>query len=266
MQWGMSLRTGILITVLASVVATDLLATWAVNDRLQDGARRLADSQARGRAAMTLALVDERLATLAADAEAIALYPAVISAVESRNTPPLVRWADDVAAQQGIHVKVFDAQGTPLAHGHNPERLGPMDHVHDPGLSTDAPLLNGLRLALSGHVASGVEPSDEIGLAIRGFAPVRRQGMERDVVGAVMIADPLDHVLLSRLAGGQDSGVDLRLAQSERPMLNWGPYTCTESDNGSAAMCEIRIHMPSSESLDTTLIMTVPLPDVARAR
>ena len=60
----LSLRTRILFAVLAAIVATDALATWAVNDRLLAGARQEADSQAQAQMAQTRALLSERAATL----------------------------------------------------------------------------------------------------------------------------------------------------------------------------------------------------------
>ncbi|HEY1295672.1 MAG TPA: ATP-binding protein [Chloroflexota bacterium] len=259
MRRGLTLRGGILLTVLASVLVTDLLATWAITGRLDEGAQREAEAQARGRAAMSRALLDQRLATLASDAENIALYPAVISAVDGSNRQPLVTWAAAVAARQGIHVKVFDAQGTPLAHGHNADRLGPMVHDHD-----GTGQLEGLRRALGGEPASGIETSDEIGLALRGFAPVRRP--DGDVVGAVMLADPLDTDLLTRLAGGASTGLDLRLADNDSLRDRSVAETCSPVPYGSAALCSLRLDGPTGEPLTTHLFMTVPLADVAQAR
>ena len=206
----LSLRTRILLAIVGAVVATDLLATLAIQVRFVDGARREAHNQAASRVAMARALYAERAATLAADAERIALYPAVIAAVEGRNAQPLLRWGTDVAARQGIHVKVVDATGATIAHGHTHERLGPRWD----GLVTAAPL-EGMQLALGGRTASGVEASDEIGLAVRGYAPVRREDPEGPasgpVVGAVMLADPLDAPLLAGVAGGGEVPGALRV-------------------------------------------------------
>jgi hypothetical protein len=159
----MSLRTRILGAILGAVVVAVLVTTWVVNDRIADGAVREAQRQARGRSALTGALYTERLTTLVANAEAVALYPAVIAAVNDRNAQPLVRWSDDLTTQQQIHVKVFDVTGAPLAHGHTEARLGPFWENLDPGAR-----LEGVDLALAGMPSSGVETSDEIGLALRG--------------------------------------------------------------------------------------------------
>lgn len=263
----MSLRFGILLTMLACIGITDLLATLAINARLADGARQEADHQARGRAVMTETLLDQHQATLSANAEAIAMYPAVIAAVEGRNAQPLAKWADEVAQRQGIHVKVFDAQGTALAHGHNAARLGPMDHQHDASQPDEPPpMLQGLQKALDGQRSSDVETSDEIGLALRGFAPVRTNGVDGDVVGAVMLADPLDDVLLSELVGGDASGVSLHLAQFEAASLRDQPYACRAASNAAVATCMVRLDAPDGARLDPHLVMSVSLLDVATAR
>ena len=91
-----------------------------------------------------------------------------------------------MTAQQQIHVKVFDVNGGAIAHGHTEARLGPFWDELDSGA-----VLEGVELALAGTPSSGVETSDEIGLALRGYAPVRRDGLTGPVVGAVMLADPL---------------------------------------------------------------------------
>src|ERR1700730_7236210 len=177
----LSLRTKILVAVLAAVIATDALATWAVNDRLLTGARQEADSQAHAQTAQTRALLAERAATLAAEGEAVALYPAVTTALVDNNPKPLLAWSAGVSAIQSIRVTVVDASGRVIARGHAPGQAG--DDL--------ASRLVGLRLALAGQTASGTEGGDEIGLAVRGYAPVRRSGPGSDVVGAVMIADPV---------------------------------------------------------------------------
>src|SRR6266849_2191253 len=99
-----SLRTKILIAVLAAVIATDALGTWAVNDRLLAGARQEADQQAQAQMAQTRALYAERAATLAAEGEAVSLYPAVIAALVDGNPKPLLQWSGQVASRQGTRV------------------------------------------------------------------------------------------------------------------------------------------------------------------
>ncbi len=252
---GASLRTRILLAIVGTVVATNLLASWAVNGRLLEGARREADSQARARVALAQALYAEHAAALAADAERIALYPAVITAVDGRNPQPLLRWGTDVAARQGVHVKVVDATGATIAHGHTENRLGPRWE----GLNTDAPL-EGMQLALAGQTASGVEASDEIGLAVRGYAPVRRDGMTGPVVGAVMLAEPLDGSLLTQLAGEAASQGELRV----EPPVAGQAEGCAPPDGVASATCRIPMRSPAGRPV-ATLVRTVPLTDVEQA-
>jgi len=251
----MSLRTKILIAILGSVLVTVLLATWVVGDRLQDGATRETYRQGRARGALTSALYRERAATLVANAEAVALYPAVIAAVDGHNAQPLVQWSQDVAAQQQIHVKVFDATGAALAHGHAADRLGPLWDDLQPG-----DRLEGVDLALAGQPSSGVETSDEIGLAIRGYAPVRRDGATGPVVGAVMLADPLDASLLERLAGGNGSGVELRLL----PYADDATERCEPVDGAVAVVCQFRVLSPRGQPM-ALFSLTAPLTDVEDA-
>jgi sensor histidine kinase regulating citrate/malate metabolism len=77
----MSLRTRITVAMLALVALTVALAAWAVNDRIEAGARREADGQAMAQAAQVRALYQERAATLAAEGEVVSFYPAVIAAI-----------------------------------------------------------------------------------------------------------------------------------------------------------------------------------------
>jgi signal transduction histidine kinase len=300
----LSLRTRILLAIVGAVVATDLLATLAIQVRFVDGARREAHNQAASRVAMARALYAERAATLAADAERIALYPAVIAAVEGRNAQPLLRWGTDVAARQGIHVRVVDATGATIAHGHTHERLGPRWD----GLVTAAPL-EGMQLALAGRTASGVEASNEVGLAVRGYAPVRREGLEGPasgpVVGAVMLADPLDEPLLAGVAGGREIPGALRVEPLDSPVptpsvvarstpagapgshatghldpgggSGGGPAMGGQTEDGPAAAprcdppagvasatCRAVLFSPTGRPV-ATLVRTVPLTEVERA-
>lgn len=119
-----SLRTKILIAVLTGVIATDALGTWAVNDRLLAGARQEADQQAQAQIAQARALYVERAATLAAEGEAVSLYPAVITALVDGNPKPMLQWSGQVATLQGIRVTVVDATGRVVARGHAPDQAG----------------------------------------------------------------------------------------------------------------------------------------------
>lgn len=243
-----SLRTKIMLAIMAAVAATVALAAWAVNDRLDAGARREADGQARAQAAQARALYNERAATLTAEGESIALYPAVIAAVQGGNAAPLQRWSGDVFAQQQKPVSVVDRNGRVIARGHD-ERRG--DDL--------AATLEGVRLALAGQKVSGVEAGDEVGLALRGYAPVRADGRSGDVVGAVMIADPLDGALLGRL-GGDEGGTEARVepagAAAER---------CETAADGGSATCRFHLPGPGGQPA-ATLALTVPLTEIRQAR
>jgi hypothetical protein len=251
----MSLRTRILGAILGTVIVAVILTTWVLNDRIVDGATREAQRQARERGALTTSLYAERAQTLVANAQAVALYPAVIAAVDGRNAQPLARWSNDVTAQQQIHVKVFDVNGVAIAHGHTEARLGPFWDELEPGER-----LEGVNLALAGTPSSGVETSDEIGLALRGYAPVRRDGLTGPVVGAVMLADPLDTSLLTRLAGG-NGGVALRVD----PFASNVMERCDPVAESLAAICQFRAVSPAGHPI-AMFSLTVPLVDVDGAR
>jgi signal transduction histidine kinase len=251
-----SLRTRILIAVLAAVVATDALATWAVNSRLLAGARQEADSQAQAQTAQTRALLAERAATLAAEGEAVSLYPAVITALIDKNPKPLLVWSGQVSALQSIRVTVVDASGRVIARGHAPDQAG--DDL--------AAQLAGLRLALDGQRVSGTEEGDEIGLAVRGYAPVRRNGREGDVVGAVMIADPVAEPLLRRVSAagiGSYPGASVRL-EGVAPPGSRDATVCDAPSASAAATCRFPLLTPDGQPI-AAMSVTVPLTDIVRA-
>src|SRR5262245_34980975 len=216
-----------------------------------DGARREAKAQAQAQLEQTAALYAERAATLEAENESIALYPAVIAAVKDHNAQPLKRWSSDMAALQQKRMTMVDAGGMVIVRGHDPARAG----------DALAPALEGLRLALAGQATSGVEDGDELGPALRGYAPVRANGRQGSVVGAVMVAEPLDAALLPRLAGpaGQAAGVMLRV---EPP----GPAPAAPCLAGSvaAATCRLSLAGPGGQPA-ATLTLTVPLASVEQA-
>jgi two-component system phosphate regulon sensor histidine kinase PhoR len=238
-----SLRTRILAAILATVIITDLLAVWAVNDRMLAGVRREADTQARAQAAQARALYTERSATLAAEGETVSFYPAVISALGDGNAAPLLQWSRQVAELQHTSVSVVDGAGRVIARGHAPEQSG--DDLTS--------RLAGLRLALAGQKASGTEDGDELGLALRGYAPVWRGN---SVVGAIMIAEPFDDRLLRRLGAGVDgSATALRIepagASPSEPCLA----------SGAAATCRFALLSPAGQAA-ASLVLTVSLADV----
>jgi signal transduction histidine kinase len=241
-----SLRIKILAAILAVILASDLVATWVVNDRLLAGAQREAESQARAETAQVTALYAERAATLAAEGEAISLYPAVLTALVEGNSRPLIQWSSQVTALQGTSVTVTDASGRVIARGHAPAQVG--DDLK--------PKLAGLRMAMAGHSVTGVETGDELGLALRGFVPVLRQG---SVLGVVMIADPVDVRLLRRLAGPGADQVGLRLGAGTPPRTE----VC-DAPASDAATCRFPLLSPAGQPV-SALVVTVPLDQIASA-
>lgn len=241
-----SLRTKILMAILTAVVVSDGIAIWVVHDRLRAGARQEAQQQALARTEQVQALYRERTATLAAEGEAVSLYPAVIAAIGDGNAAPLLQWSAQVAALQGTSVTVTDATGRVIARGHAPDRAG--DNL--------ASQLPGLQRALAGQMASGAEAGDELGLALRGYAPVRRNGA---IVGAVMIADPLNDRLLARLVGGEGTQPQVQV----EPV---GADTTTHCDvvSSSSATCAFSLQSSAGQSV-ATLAVTVPLANIAQA-
>ncbi|HEV8639275.1 MAG TPA: ATP-binding protein [Chloroflexota bacterium] len=243
----MSLRFKLQAAFLASVLVIAALATWAVDDRITAGARREADRQARAQTERVRAMYEQRAATLAAEGEAVSLYPAVIAALADGNAHPLLQWSGQVAALQGTRVTVTDAAGRVIARGHAPGRAG--DDL--------APALEGLRLALAGQKVSGTEVGDELGLAVRGYAPVFREG---EVVGAVMLADPVDERLLGRLGGAGQGKPELRV----EPPAPGGDDGC-DPPVGAAVTCRFGLPSPAARPA-ATLALVLPLTDIEPAR
>jgi signal transduction histidine kinase len=243
-----SVRTRILGAILAAILVTDCLAVWFVNDRVLAGAHREADSQARLHSAQVRALYEERARTLAAEGEAVSFYPAVIAALEPGNTGPLLDWSSTVATLQGTSVTVVDATGTVVARGHAPAERG--DEL--------ASRLEGLRLALGGQPVSGTEDGDELGLALRGYAPVFRGAT---IVGAIMIADRFDEQLLARLGGG---GADRRTMalRVESPLP--GPAGPCDTA-GPAASCRLPLLTPAGRPA-ASLVLFLSLADINAGR
>jgi signal transduction histidine kinase len=251
-----SLRTKILMAVLAGVIATDVLGTLVVNDRLLAGAQQEADAQALAQMTQVQDLYAERAATLAAESEAVSLYPAVMTALVGNNPTPLLQWSGSVSALQGIDVTVVDSSGRVVARGHAPDVVG-----DDLG-----PHLAGLRLALAGDKVSGTEAGDEIGVAVRGYAPVRQNGREGPVVGAVMIADPLGESLLARLQpnrfGANIAGLRIQADNSANSDVS---QACNPPLESLSATCRFTLYAPDGAP-SVTMALTVPLANVQRAR
>jgi two-component system phosphate regulon sensor histidine kinase PhoR len=242
-----SLRTKIMAALLAAVLLTVALAAWAVNDRIESGARREAENQAQSQTAQVRALYDERAATLAAEGEAVSLYPAVIAAIADGNATPLLDWSSAVFSRQHTGVTVVDRNGRVVARGHDPERRG------DLLLSQ----LQGLQMALDGNIVSGTEDGDELGLALRGYAPVTRNG---EVVGAVMIADPLDERLSLRLSGDAAAGTVVSVEPA-----NVSAEGCHAPNGNGPAACFFTVPSPSAQPA-ATVRLSVPLAEIQAAR
>jgi signal transduction histidine kinase len=219
---------------MAAVIATDALGTWAVNDRLVTGARREADAQAQAQLSQAKALYAQRVSTLAAEGEAVSLYPAVIQALVDNNPKPLLVWSGEVSKLQGWRVTVVDANGRVVARGHAPDQSG--DDI--------ASSLSGLQMSLAGQKVSGTEDGDENGLALRGYAPVRKGGLDGPVVGAVMIVDPN--------------------VGSVVPPVN-APDGCGSSDVSWTTTCYLTLSAPGGRPT-ATVVLNVPLTDIERAR
>ncbi|HEY2596823.1 MAG TPA: ATP-binding protein [Chloroflexota bacterium] len=244
----MRLRTRILLAILLTLLAGDVLGTFVVQNRLADGAQREANNQANARAQQVRSLYEERSATLVAEGEAISLYPAVIAALVGNNPAPLRTWSAQVANLQGTSVTVTDASGRVVSRGHAPDQSGD-------DLSGQ---LSGLRQALAGQEVSGVESGDELGPALRGYVPVRQDGLSGPIVGAVMIADPLDDRFLARLSGGDASTAQLRFDPS--PV----PDGCATSA-GLASTCHVTMDSPDGQPA-ASAALDVPLSDVERGQ
>jgi signal transduction histidine kinase len=244
----MRLRTKILLAILLTLLVGDVLGTFIVQDRLVNGAQREVANQAMARAQQVQSLYAERGATLVAEGEAISLYPAVIAALVGNNPAPLRTWSNEVANLQGTSVTVTDAAGVVVSRGHAPDLIGD-------DLSAQ---LEGLRTALGGDHASGVETGDELGLALRGFVPVRQDGLSGPIVGAVMIADPLDGRFLTRLSGGDVAAVNMRLDAT--PVVDG-----CEVAAGTSATCHVALAAPSGEPV-ASIAFDVPLADIERAQ
>jgi signal transduction histidine kinase len=244
----MRLRTRILLAILLTLLGGDILGTAIVQDRLANGAQREAANQALARAQQVRSLYTERAATLVAEGEAISLYPAVIAALVGNNPGPLRTWSNEVANLQGTSVTVTDASGTVVSRGHAPDQVGD-------NLSAG---LEGLQLALQGQRASGVEAGDEVGPALRGFVPVHQNGLDGPIVGAVMIADPLDERFLARLSGGDASSV--QMSTDPAPVADG----CAPPV-GAGATCHVAFLSPAGRP-SASVTFDVPLADIERAQ
>ncbi len=240
----MSLRTRLLVAMGVMVVTAVGLAGWLSSTRLDAGARREVATQARARTAQARALYLQRAATLSAEAESISLYPAVITAISDGNAAPLLTWSGEVSRRQGVSVTVVDAGGRVIARGHAPNQAGDV-------LTGRA---EGLQRALAGDRLSGTESGDELGVALRGYAPVLREGR---VSGAVMIAQPWDDAFLATLAGD-----GARVFVADGSLV--GNQECGTPRAG-AVSCSFTVPAPSGRPA-ASLMVTSSLAAVDQAR
>jgi sensor histidine kinase regulating citrate/malate metabolism len=239
-----------LLAILLTLLVGDLLGTIVVQNRFARGAQRETANQAKARAQQVQSLYTERATTLETEGEAISLYPAVKAALVGNNPAPLRTWSAQVANLQGTSVTVTDANGNVVARG-----LAP-DHVGD-DLSSQ---LLGLRLALQGTRSSGTEAGDELGLALRGYTPVLQGGLSGPIVGAVMIAEPLNERFLNHLVGGDAAGLNMRVDTAK-------PITATQcaAPVGVSAVCSVPL-VASDGSPTGNLSFEVLLADIERAQ
>jgi two-component system phosphate regulon sensor histidine kinase PhoR len=114
-----------------------------------------------------------------------------------------------------------------------------------------------LRLALAGERVTGTEGGDELGLALRGYAPVLQSGT---VVGAVMIADPFDQRLLGRLVGQLGSPGELEVATERVREAD----DC-EPPAGANATCTLGLRSPGGSQV-AALRLNVSLSEIDQAR
>ena len=121
--------------------------------------------------------------------------------------------------------------------------------------------MDGLRSALQGQKLAATEVGDELGLALRGYVPVLKDGISGPIVGAVMIADPLDQRFLSRLGGGEPPVVQMRVVDGPAP----GDEPCMIGPN-AVAHCSLTLTGAGGGVLDQHLAFDVPLADLARAQ
>ncbi|MBM3260200.1 MAG: diguanylate cyclase [Candidatus Sericytochromatia bacterium] len=104
-------------------------------------------------------------------------------------------------------LKVYDAQGTLL-----------LQRGFWPGNRTDVPEMPspGLQLALVGETVKGLEAIGDLGLAVRGIAPIR-EGNE--VVGAVLVGSRLDQAFADQLK--QITGLEVGVAVGDSRRATW---------------------------------------------
>ena len=106
----LSLRTKILVAVLAAVIATDVLATWAVNDRLLSGARQEADSQAQAQMADVRGQIDQDIRNALLDLKSSADQVEVAQSSVNLAEQALTQSQDRFSAGVTDNLEVVQAQ------------------------------------------------------------------------------------------------------------------------------------------------------------
>ena len=110
----------------------------------------------------------------------------------------------------------------------------------------------------SGEQSSGTESADEVGLAVRGYVPVRRNGIDGPIVGAVMMADRIDEQFLTRLAGDGVTTTQMRIVEAPT-----GGDPCAEPV-GASVTCTVPLASPTGATIGG-LAFDVPLASVVQA-
>ena len=176
----LTLRDKIIGTISIAILVPVLLMGVFGAYTSEKGARANAwrDALIGGRAAR--AIVEEQGNQLESTAEALALDPRFGDAVARDDWSELLALASDASYQlNGLDVTVTDEAGRVLIRTSDPGRNG--DRLADS--------LDGLRVALRGQSNKTMEQAGYLGLALRGFAPIRRDGR---TIGALVVGRRAD--------------------------------------------------------------------------
>ncbi|MGH2460072.1 MAG: ATP-binding protein, partial [Chloroflexota bacterium] len=160
----------IALAILVPVLIMGVFGTYTSEDAARSSAWN--DAAIGGRAAQ--AIVDEQASQLLLTAQALALDPRYGDAIARGDSTALMALTTEAAYQlNGLDVTVTDGAGRVLIRTSNPRQSG--DYLAD--------ALDGLRIALRGQADSTLEQGGYLGLALRGFAPIERDGR---TIGAVI--------------------------------------------------------------------------------
>ncbi len=146
----------------------------------EKGLRDAAWSDATIGGSSAKAIVDEQARELLMTSEALALDPRYANAVAAGDSVALTALTTEASYQlDGITVTVTDATGHDLISRVAPGQSG----------ANLADSLEGLRVALRGQPDGTLERGGRLGLALRGFAPIRRDGR---TIGAIVVGRLVD--------------------------------------------------------------------------